>query len=230
MMRRLIGAVGTLLVALALGTLIAEAVMFAYVWSKWQINGEKVQQMIAIAQGYDLVEMRDQAEREREGVSTEQPSLEQVVEARAKKDRNLELREQALAQGIEQLRVDQLKHAEELASFKQTRAAFDAQLTKLKDGEQQSGIDQNIAMIENMKPKQAKEQLLQMYDKKEVDAVVRLMAGMAAAKRKKISAEFRTPEENEKLGEILRRIREGYPLAMVADETEKQLQKPLTTQ
>ncbi|MCX7426550.1 MAG: hypothetical protein NTW96_13120 [Planctomycetia bacterium] len=230
MIRRLVGAVGTLLVALALGTLIAEAVMFAYVWSKWQINGEKVQQMVAIAQGYDLVEMRDQAERERKGVSTEQPSPEQVVEARAKKDRNLELREQALAQGIEQLRVDQRKHAEELASFKQTRAAFDAQLTKLKGGEQQSGIDQNIAMIENMKPKQAKEQLLQMYEKKEIDAVVRLMAGMAAAKRKKISAEFRTPEENEKLGEILRRIREGYPLAMVADETEKHLQKPLTTQ
>lgn len=230
MIRRLASAAGTLLVALGFGTLIAEAVMFAYVWSKWQINGEKLQQMVAIAQGYDLVEMRDQAERERESVSTEEPSPEQVVEARAKKDRNLELREQALVQGIEQLRFDQRKHAEELASFKQTRTAFDAQLTKLKGGEQQSGIDQNIAMIENMKPKQAKEQLLQMYDKKEVDAVVRLMAGMAAAKRKKISAEFRTPEENEKLGEILRRIREGYPLAMVADETEKQLQKPLTTQ
>jgi hypothetical protein len=230
MIGRLVRAVGTLLVVLALGTLIAEAVIVGYVWSKWQINDEKLRQMIAIAQGYDLVEMRDQAEREREGVSTEQPSLEQVVEARARKDRDLELREQALAQGVDQLRFDQRKHAEELAQFKQTRAAFDSQLAKLKDGEQQSGIEQNIVMIENMKPKQAKEQLLQMYDAKEIDAVVRLMAGMTASKRKKISAEFRTPEENEKLGEILRRIREGYPLAMVADETEKQLQKPLATQ
>jgi hypothetical protein len=230
MMGRLVRAVGTLFVVLALGTLIAEAVIVGYVWSEWQINDEKLQQMVAIAQGYDLVEMRDQAEREREGVSTEQPSVEQVVEARAGKDRDLELRERALAQGVDQLRFDQRKHAEELAQFKQTRTAFDAQLAKLKDGEQQSGIEQNIVMIENMKPKQAKEQLLQMYDAKEIDAVVRLMAGMAPSKRKKISAEFRTPEENEKLGEILRRIREGYPLAMVADETEKQLQKPLATQ
>jgi hypothetical protein len=230
MIRRLMSAAGTLLVALALGTVIAEAIMLAFVWSKWRMDDERLQQMAAIAQGYDLVEMRARAEGERETVSTEQLSPEQVVEARAKKDRDLELREQALAQGVEQLRFERRKHAEELAQFKQTRTAFEAQLAKLKGGEQQSGMEQNIAMIENMKPKQAKEQLLQMYDKKEIDAVVRMMAGMTPSKRKKISAEFRTPEENEKLGEILRRIREGYPLAMAADETEKQLEKPLATQ
>ena len=229
MIGRLMSVAGTLIVCFCLGTLIAESVVFAYVWSKWQMNWDKVRQIVAVAQGYDLVAMREEAELEKETVSVEQPSLEQVVEARAAKDRDLELREQALAQAVEQFRFKQRKQAEELTRFDSIKKAFETKLTKAEADEKSSGFQENIVILQNMKPKQAKEQLLQMVDNKEMDAVVRLMAAMSPSKRKKISAEFRTPEENKTLGEILRRIREGFPLAMLTDETQQQLHEANST-
>jgi hypothetical protein len=229
MIGRLIRAAAMTFVAFCVGTLIAEAILFTYVWSKWEMNGEKARQMLAVAQGYDLVAMRDHAALEQETTSVEQPSLAQIIEARAMKSRNLELREQALGQAMARLRLDQKKQAENVARFDETQKTFETRLASMTQTEKLSGFEQNIAILQNMNAKQAKEQLLRMYDSKEIDAVVRLMAGMAPSKRKKISNEFHTPEENEKLAEILRRIREGYPLAAMAGEAQQELQQPNKT-
>lgn len=229
MIGRLIRAAAMIFVSFCVGTLIAEVAVFAYVWSKWDMNGEKARQMLAIAQGYDLAAMRGHAVAQREAPSVEQPSFAQIVEARAMKSRNLELREQAVDQAMTRLRLDQKKQAESVARLDETQKAFETRLASMTTTEKASGFDQNIAILQNMNAKQAKDQLLRMYDNKEIDAVVRLMAGMAPSKRKKISNEFRTPDENEKLAEILRRIREGYPLAAMAGEAQQDLQQPNKT-
>ena len=49
---------------------------------------------------------------------------------------------------------------------------------------------------ENIKPKQAKEQILQMIDSNEQDAVVAILTKMSISKQAKIIGEFKTPEES----------------------------------
>lgn len=227
MIGRLLSSAVAVLACFCLATLIAQAIMGFYVWSAWGMNTDRLEQMIAIAQGHDLAALRQKAAIEAEAVTSQQPSLAEIADARAMASRDLELREQALAQSVQQLRLDQDKYAEELAHFQQTEIAFESRLARMTESDIQEGLDQNIVMLQNMKPKQAKEQLVRMYDNKEIDDVVRLMAGMTPSKRKKISNEFRTPEDAEKLADILRRIREGYPTAELASEAREQLQQPI---
>jgi hypothetical protein len=56
-----------------------------------------------------------------------------------------------------------------------------------------------------------------------MDEAVVLLAGMTESRRAKIAAEFKSPNEVEQLGELLRRIRQGTPLAGMAESTEKQM-------
>ncbi|MBN2022562.1 MAG: hypothetical protein JW809_07180 [Pirellulales bacterium] len=226
----LVGAIGTLLVVFLVGTAIAAGVMVFIVWSKWNMDARKLEQMIAIAQGYDLAAMRDEAERLRQIVPPEQPSFDALRDLRAVKSRDLELREQALAQALEEFRFKQRKQTEDLRHFNQVRQDFEAQLSKINETSGSGGMEENIVILQNMKPNQAKDQLVKMYDDGDIDAVVRLVAGMNPSKRKRITAEFKEPEDEDKLAEILRRIREGYPLAALAGQTEESLQRPAPAQ
>ena len=62
---------------------------------------------------------------------------------------------------------------------------------------------------ENIKPKLAKELILKMIDADEKEEVVGIFASMPIPKQAKIVSEFKTEDEQKKLDDILRRIREG---------------------
>jgi hypothetical protein len=224
MIKRIMGGLGTLFVCFCVGTLISQAFLAAHLWSKWQLDRDKCAQLLTLAQGEDLVVVSRAALPQQEELAPEQPSLEEITEARLAEDLALQLREQALRQAQEQVRFQQRTLSDQLKRHKQVEEAFRTELAMLDENEKGTGMQTNVAMLQSMKPKQAKEQLVRMYDDGELDQVVMLMVDMADAKRKKICGEFRTDEENEKLGEILRRIREGFPLAMAAEESQKQLQ------
>ena len=224
MIASLIRGMSFLAICFAVGTLIAEVVIFAYVWSSWGLNDEKVTQMLAIARGKEMVAVSRDKLRRQEEAPPEQPSFTEVIETRAKKYRNLELREQAVAQGVGQLRFEQNRQTNELTQFKQTRDVFEKKLKELKEFQQSNGLQENIVMLQNMKPKQAQELLVGIYKSGQVDQAVMLISGMAPTKRKKISAEFKTPEQNEILSDILRRIRLGTPVALLAEQTLAELE------
>lgn len=224
MIGRLIRGMTLLAVCFAVGTLIAQVVIFSFIWSSLEMDNEKVAQMMTIARGKDMVAVsRDQLKRQEE-VPAEQPSFEEIVEKRASKVRDLELREQALSQGVDQLRFEQDKQVGESAQFKTARDAFEKKLVEIQEYQKTNGLQDNIVMLQNMKPAQAKEQLIRIYELGQVDQVVMLVTGMDASKRKKISDEFRTDEENRILGDILRRIRMGTPVALLAEQTLEELE------
>jgi len=227
---RLLRGLATMVGVLVAGTMIAAIVMVGVIWMKWDINEHKLEQIVAIAQGYDLAAMREEAELLDQVAPPEQPSFDQVIERRVMRDRDIELREQALTQALDEFRHKQRKQDEELRRFSQLREAFEEQLAQINEASVSAGMQENTIMLQNMKPAQAKDQLVQMYDNGEIDAVVRLVAGMNPSKRKRITGEFKTDEEEEKLGEILRRIREGYPSATLAVQTKEKLQQAAPTQ
>jgi flagellar motility protein MotE (MotC chaperone) len=190
------------------------------------VDREKLVRMLAAARGVDLEAVKEQAAAERPEPSSEQPSYDQVLEVRAVKARNLELREQALRGSLGQLQSAEHKLADEKKRVQQLREGFQNELLAMQKGATATGREDVRRTLETLKPKQAKELLALMLEKKELDEVVTLMSGMTDAKRAKIIAEFKTPAEVEQLSEVLRRIRQGLPGAAMAENTQKQLEPP----
>jgi hypothetical protein len=215
----------TLVVAVAcfsVGTVLSAAGLGGYLAVKWDVNRTKLAQMLAVAQGIDLA-AKSAAHPAAKEVSEEQGSYEQMLEARAIKFRNLELREQSLRGSLDQLRQDQARAAEEKATVAKARQSLQTKLAEIDKEATDAGWEQNRNSLQTIKPKQAKELLLQMLAKNEMDDVVALLAPMSDSKRAKIISEFKTPEETQKIGDVLRVIRRGEPRTTAAANVSQQL-------
>ena len=230
MIKRLLGAAGTMIVYACVGTIISQAVILAYLISTWKIDNQRWLSVIAAAQGIQPAGGAETQTKVAEEKVAEQPSLDQILETRSLKYRNLELREQELKNSLSQFQLEQTKLAEDKKSYKQLRDEFNAQLLSMREGSVASGKEEVRNTLENLKPKQAKALIQEMLNKKEIDDVVTLLSPMPDAKRAKIFGEFKTDEEMEQLSEVLRRIRVGSPTANVPENTRKQLEQLKTTQ
>jgi hypothetical protein len=226
MIARLLSLFTTLVASLSVATVIAAGILGAYYTRAWQLNREKLLVMLAVAQGAELEALVQGSRAGTEEASTEQPSYAQILEARAAKTRNLELREQALRSGLQQLQTEERKLAEGRKQLQQLRESFQGELLAMEKGATATGREDARRTLETIKPKQAKELVAHMLEGKEIDEVVLLLAGMPEGKRAKIIAEFKTPAEIDEVGEVLRRIRQGLPAAGMADNTQRQLEPP----
>lgn len=223
MISRLLGLLGSLLLYFALATMIAEVIIFAYCWSKWHLDRNKLMQLAAVAQGVDLVGLTPEVKPPPEEAPGEQPAYQQIVQARALKLRNVELREQSLKNNVDQLRVEQQALSDERTRYQKQRQEYETQLATALKGAETAGLEQNRAILAKLAPKQAKEVLLGMLKKSELNDVVTLVQDMPDTSRAKIFKEFKTPEETEKLDEVLRQIRQGTPVAPIAKKAQEKL-------
>jgi hypothetical protein len=221
-MGRVVRGLGGLLLYFCLATVIAEAIMVIYAARTWQIDRSRLERMLAVARGQPT----ESAPPPAAPPPPEPVSYEQVLDARALRDKNLQLREQALVNALAQMRADQQKLADEQKRYQQQRAAYEKELADLSQGAVAAGRDEVRRILQSVRPKQAKEIVLQMLDAKETKEVVALLSGMTDAKRAKILGEFKTPEENQKIEEVLRLIRQGEPQATVAEKAKDQLKRP----
>jgi hypothetical protein len=230
---RLIGMLTTFLVYFCVATVITLCLLLGYASSKGYLDKDKVTKMIAVAQGTDEspvpgteanpLEPGRSSEQSKLVETSEQPSLEDIETRRAVQFRNLELREQALDTGLQQIRSEQRKLADDKDGYDRLKSSFDKQLAELKNGSQATGRE-NIRLIwENIKPKQAKDQILQMIQAGQKEDVVAILSAMAIGKQSKIIGEFKTDDEPKKLQEILDLIRQGMPEQKVVDNAQQQL-------
>jgi hypothetical protein len=218
MIGRLLRTGTTLFFLFCVATLLAQAMLVAYYWATWGMNGEKVLQMLAIAQGVDLFAAQKDAQAGQDEVPPEEPSYQDWVDRRATMFRDVELREQALANAVARLRSEQQQLADDRKTSDRVEKAFEARLASLKEGAEAQGREAVGRILESIKPKQAKDQIIEMLDNNENNEVVLLLNAMSSSKLSKVLAEFKTPEENEKIGEVLRLIREGQPLTSMVDQ------------
>ncbi len=226
MIARIMHVLVTIVASVCVATVLAAVILGTYYTRTWQLDRRKLIEMLAIAQGTDLESLVDAGRTEREPPSTEQPSYEQILEVRAVKTRNLELRENALKSGLLQFQTEQRKLAEEQKRVEQLQESFRGQLLAMEKGTAAAGRDNARRTLQTLKPQQAKELIAQMLASKELDEVVVLLTGMPEGKRAKILAEFQTENELVQVGELLRRIRQGLPLAAIPDNTQRQLEPP----
>lgn len=216
-MGRMLGALFSLFAAFCVATILVEAALAGFLWFHWKLDRPKLIAALAAAQGVDLHPQQEAAARSEE-VRPEQPSYDDVLAARAIRVRHLELREQAIQSELGQLRFLDSQLAQEEQRFQKSQQDFEKRLANLLEGTKAEGRDEVGNMLTSIKAKQAKELVVEMLDNEEMDQVVLLLKAMPPSKRAKIIGEFKTPEEVEKVGEVLRRIREGDPVTDIAEQ------------
>jgi flagellar motility protein MotE (MotC chaperone) len=230
---KIVGWLGAAIVAFCVATVISLGVLGGMLWMKGALTGDRYLAILAAVYGIppDGSEKKKEGEQEK---NPEQPSLEAVVERRALASLDLDLRESALDKSLQDLRNLEAQIKTERDRLDLWKQSFDSRIASLETGRTDQAIVELQQAIEAMQPKQAKEQLMQILttppksaDDQPLYDVVNLLKNMPLDKRKKIFAEFKAPEETEKLSEILRVIRLGSPETELLRDTRKQMQQTL---
>lgn len=214
-MIRIVEALGALavyfLAALALGTII----VCVHVWLAWKVTPQRVTQALDVIRGRSLPAAVN-ASLPEPAEPAEEPSYEAILQRRALAYRDLELKALALQNLQDQLRVEETRFSEKEKLLAKREQSFQEKVQAVEDESVTAGRETVRRTLETVKPAQAKLLLLDMLNKGEEREVVALLAEMNDSKRGKIISEFRTPEETDKIAEVLRLLREGGVMAEVA--------------
>lgn len=223
MIARILGGTINLVVYVGAATMIAQVIMLCYLWSSWNMDRGRLVQMLAIAQGLDLLQPEGDADPLGRDPAPEQPTMDEIIAARVSADRDLGMREMALASGVEELKAEQRRLAEQRGAYERLKGGFQAELARLKQGAEAEGRRVFSTTLARLEPEQGKAFLLEMLDKNENEEVVMLLAGMDERRRSALLGEFQTPDEIAKIAEVLRLIRQGHPQAALAAEVSQKI-------
>ena len=226
MIGRLLAAATALFAAICVATVIAEALALGYLRSRGTLNEKTIQKLIAVASGIGSTPARAKRAGAADEPAPEQTSLEDVARERALKSRDIELREQSLNDSVSMVKTEYAKLVDEKDRYERIKAAFRNQLDELRKGTLAENRETARTILENMKAKQAKEQILRMVKEGEMTDVIKILSLMPGAQRKNILREFKTDEESQTLAEILKQIREGVPETKLVDDAEQALEQP----
>jgi hypothetical protein len=224
MIGKLLRLAGLVVASLSIGTVLAQAMALGYCWSQGWLEQSKLERWLAVTQGKARIVLASEEKKEETLDRQQAVALVDVARARAIKSRDFELREQSLQNQVEEFQLDRTKLAHERSRYIQIKTAFENELNELRAATLSNDAETTRLIIENMKPKQGKEQIVLMMDAGSMKAVVAMISAMAPAKRSKLLAEFKTPEENERLAKILTLIRTGEPELTLIDEAKTQLE------
>jgi hypothetical protein len=214
-------------VALAVGTFVTLVVVLAMLWWKGVLADERMYAMLAALQGIQATKPTET----KLDPDAEQPSFNQILNARTVASLDLDLRESAIDKSLGELRTLETQLVTESKRLDNWKSSFDKRLADLQTAATEASLLELQRTIEVIAPKQAKEQLLKMLEEPKtatddpMEDIVRILKAMPLDKRKKILAEFKTPDEVEKLHEILRVVRLGGSDTQLLQETRSQLQQ-----
>jgi hypothetical protein len=227
-MGRLVGGLSVLVGWSCFATVVALAIVVGYAWTKGYLAPDKLETMAAVAHGVEMLPKREAERQATKKATQEKPSLEAVELHRAALTSDLELRENMVRDMLAEFKKLQRALEEEKDRFGTVVSAFEARLNDAKSEAVKEGRRQFQSIVESMKPKQAKEQLLLKYKENKIDVVVESLKNMDEAKRVKVLTEFKSAEDQEILAKILENIR-SPGLAEINDALDK-LKAPTTAQ
>ena len=211
--------VGALFAYFCVATVLAQAGGLMYAWSQNKINGDKVFRMLAVAHDVDLTAEKANRQTVNPATDNEEMSYEQQSQMKAIVSKNLDLKQQALEKGIENLAFDRNKVQEDWDHYERIKNDFLAKWGQLSGSNQEAGQTQVRLVWEKMKKGQAKDHIMKMHREGRVNDVVILLEGMPNDKRAKIIKDFEKEEEKEVLFEIMDLIQRGDPANALIDNT-----------
>ena len=191
-------------------TVLTQMLLALVLVGRGNMDGDSLVKMIALANGIDIT--GDRLREVLESVEQREiPSFDEVLAQRAKLGDDIEMRLQAQQNYYEQLQVMLAELQSKEERFDTRRNAFNEKLAEMEKGIRDEGMMKLQRTLEVLDPAKAKVQMLMMMDQGEIDKVVNIAQLMSPEKIKRIFNEFAGPEDEKKLGEILRRIGEGEP-------------------
>jgi hypothetical protein len=225
---------GTLIVAVSIGTTVTLVVLLAMLWWKGVLADERVLAMLAALQGIKAAPPIETTNVV--NTDAEQPSPSQIREARLRASLDLDLRESAIDKSLADLRTLEKALQTESSRLDGWKKSFDKRLSDLQSAATDTALLEVQRTLEAIQPKQAKEQILLMLKEPATTSddpmqdIVTIFKAMPLDKRRKILAEFKTTEEVEQLADILQQIRLGEPDAGLLRDARGQLQQPSGSQ
>ncbi len=237
-MGRLLGVLPVAFTYFCVGTVLSLGVGLGMLASKGVLSEEKLFQILAIVQGVDLTQLQIDRALENQPSDHDDVAFDDVVLVRATKSLDLDLREQAMSRGLEELNLRQVGLKEDRDRYTQLKNGFDAELLRLQKGAQDTALTDLQRILESMSPKQAKDHILRILpsnfadvpaddlqkdEQEAVIATVTVMKAMSDDKSKKIIAEFKEENDAVKLAAILRLIRLGTPEVDLIDTTRESI-------
>lgn len=219
MIKRILKMAATGFVYFAIATVVAQGIMFTYSWFAWDMTWQRAQDTLAVAKGEVNIETPLDLEKLEEEITEERPSFQDILQARALKTRDFELRDEALSQAKGILHQQQDSYLQELETLNVAKNGFERQVTDFETRSQGEGLEQNIAMISGIDTSLAKIQLLNMYNNDQKEDLINIIKGMEPQKCVEIMDEFKTKEDEKALADILRRIRDGFEFEPPIDNT-----------
>jgi len=219
---------GSFICYLCVATIIAQVILVAMFANSQTFSEDRMYSFMALVYGIDEQAIRDDIENEDQPEEDmEEPDMQAIIDARAQRHLALDLRIQALDNGIDNLRNMQSSLVEERRRYDQLKKSFDQRIQALEEGVRDDAIVEVQRTLEVLDPRQAKDQILMMLERDDrtmVD-VVKIIKAMSTDKRKKIMGEFRSEDEQETLGDILDQIRRGMPDSAILGDARDQLKQ-----
>ena len=197
-------------------TVLTQFLVILVLAGRGNLDGDSAVKMVALANGIDITGDRLKAVLE-SAKQMEVPSFDEVLKQRSSDSLDMTLMLQNQANYYEQLQVMLRELQEKEKRFDARRNAFNEKLNELDKGVRDEGMRELQRTLEVLEPEKAKTQLLMMFDEGEMDKIVNIVQSMSPEKRKRIFNEFAGPDDEKKLGEILRRIGEGEPEKSLID-------------
>lgn len=225
MMGKLLRGASALFIYFCIATIIAQAIGIGTLLYLGRLDGQRVAQILALAQGMDLVALAERDEPDLVVESSEQISFAAVEEQRALRLRGMELRMVALQKGVDRVRLEQEQLTDERALVSRLRDEFFQMLAEREDASIVAGMQDVRRVWEKIRPQQAKELILQMVDAGELEIVVQMFRDMSLSKKARIVGEFKTAEERAQLEVILQNIIEGEPQTGLISQTRDDLEQ-----
>jgi hypothetical protein len=222
-MRTFLALLGSLFSYFCVATVIALVTAIVAMWFKGALDEERLYRVLASLHGVDMVTMQRELIQEMKAPDMEQPSAATRMDQQMLKSLDLDLRELAMAKGIESLGAIETQLQTETTRFEKLKKDYAVKLKEIEDEERATAMKELQRTMEAIRPAQAKEQILKMLDDNAMDDVVSILRNMAIDKRKKIIAEFKQGADAEKLYEILKNIRLGEPIVSQIEDARDEL-------
>jgi len=203
--------------ALSVGTCLTLMILIGYFAAQGSLNVDTATKIVALLNGIDITGNRLQQVLNR-SEDREEPDFDEVLAARKLESLDMDLRLRSQTQFRDELNAMLANLSTARQRFDERREAFDRRLKELEEGALDEGIQQLQRILQEMEPNQAKDQLERMFKDESIDQVVNIVQAMPSDKRKDILAEFDTPQEDDILYEIIRRIGEGLPITSLIDK------------
>ena len=222
MLNRILNLLGIGTLYFAASMFFAQTLLFTYFMFAWGIDRDRMNQIVATAQGYDLYKMQEETRREQID-RIQQMTYDAVLSERANRGTQSDM-ETARSGVLQDSVLAEIRQFEDQKRrFQEIVRNFEKRLADVEKERASAGFTELVTKLSERKPDLAKKDIMKMIDDKREDQVVNILKAMEEGPRKKLLNTLQDDDEIDKLADIFRRIVDGEPEKQMISDTRDEL-------